>query len=129
MCQNAVKFDLSDKKSVGDHSKRVESEKECSWERERGRDTELTGRFVFHALISDPNHSKIYHFFSQNAIEFDFSDQMSVCHPSKRFKSEDDCSGERERGRDTEFAGRFVFHALIFDLNQSKIDNFLIKMQ
>ena len=65
----------------------------------------------------------------QNAVNFDFSDNISVGDPSKCFKSEDDCSGERERGRDTEFAGRFVFHALIFDLNQSKIDNFLIKMQ
>ena len=60
--QNAVKFDFSDKMSVGDHSKRFESEKECSGKRERGLDTEFAGRFVFHALISDPNHSKIDYF-------------------------------------------------------------------
>ena len=45
---------------------------------------------------------------------------MSVGDPSKRFKSEDDSSGKRERGLGTEFAEWFVFHALISEPNNSK---------
>ena len=83
--------------TVGDHSKRFKIEEECSWERERKQDTEFAGRFVFHALVFDPNNSKIVVFWPQNAVKFDFSDEMSVGDHSKRFKSEDECSGERER--------------------------------
>ena len=105
--QNAVKFDFLDEMSVGDHSKRFKSEDKCSGERERGRDREFAGRFIFLALIFDPNNSKIVDFLCQNAVKFDFLDEMSVGHHSKRFKSEDECSRERERGRDRDFAGRF----------------------
>ena len=99
---NTVKFDFSDKMSFSDHSKRFKSEDEYCGERERKQDREFAGRFISHELISDPNHSKttvFFGFFCQNAVKFDFSVKMSVGDHSKRIKSEDECSGERERTR------------------------------
>ena len=63
-------------------------------------------------MLFHPNNSKIVNFLRQNAVKFDFLDKMSVGDHSQRFKSEDKCSGERERGRDREFAGRFIFLAM-----------------
>ena len=51
---------------------------------------------------------------------------MSVSDHSKWFKSEEDWSGGRERGRDREFAGCFILHALISDQNNSKIVDFFV---
>ena len=58
--------------SVGDHSKRFKSEDECSGERVRKQDREFAGRFVFLALLFDPNNSRIVDFLRQNAVKFDF---------------------------------------------------------
>ena len=51
-------------------------------------------------MVSDSFNRKIVDFLRQNAVKFDFSDEMSVGDHSKRFKSEDDCPGERERARE-----------------------------
>ena len=59
-------------------------------------------------------------FYSQNAIKLYFLDKLSVGNHSKRFESEEDCSGKRKRGLDTEFADRFVFYAFISDRKNSK---------
>ena len=94
-------------------------------ERKRKQDREFAGRFVFLAMIFDPNNNKIVVFWRQNAVKFDFSDEMTVGDHSKRFKIEEECSGERERKQEREFAGRFVFIALLFDPINSRIVDFL----
>ena len=68
------------------------------------------------------------HFLRQSAVKFDLLDEMSVGDHSKRFKSEDESSGERESGRDREFAGRLVFLGLISESNNSNIVDFGIKI-
>ena len=79
-------------------------------------------------MVSDPFNSKIVDFLRQNAVKFDFLDEMSVGDHSKPFKSEDECSRERERGRHREVAEHLLFHALIYDPNNSKIVDIRVKM-
>ena len=128
LCQNAVKFNFSDTISVGDHSKLFISEVECSCERKRGREEEFPGCCVFLALISDPNNGKMLIFGGSNTLKFDFSDKMTIGDHSKQFKSQEDCSGKRERKPDRELAGCFVFHALVSDRNDCKSLIFCVKM-
>ena len=87
---NTLKFDFSDKMTIGDHSKRFKSQEDCSEKRERKQDRELAGCFVFHALVSDRNDCKSLIFLCQNALKIDFSDKMSIGNHSKRFKGEED---------------------------------------
>ena len=82
-------------------------------------------------MISEKNKSKIVDFLCPNTLKFDFSDKMSFSKHSKRFKSEDEYCGERERKQDREFAGRLISHELISDPNHSSkiFGFFFVKMQ
>ena len=116
--------------SVGDHSKRFKSEDECSGERERGREREFAGRFVFHGLISDRNQSKIVDFLCENAVKFDFSDKMSISYHFKRLKKEKECSGERERESKIEsLLGASFFMRCYLTHLTAKFLIFCVKMQ
>ena len=61
--------------------------------------------------------------------KINFLDKISVGHHSEGFENVETSLGNRERGRDREFARFCVFYVFISDANNSKNVYFYVKMR